>query len=282
MSVVAVIFDYDDTLLPDSTSALLASKGIDPHEFWTVRAKGLIDQGYDQPMAYLKLMLDEVRDGQLSGLTNEELREFGSTLDTTWFAGLPELFDDLRGDVAKYRDVSIEFYIISGGLQSVVEGSPNVQKYFSGVYGCQLGEDPQTGVIDSIKRCVTFTEKTRFLFEINKGISQADAAKNPYLVNRLVEEPDRAVPIRNMIYVGDGLTDIPCFSVVEKGNGTAFGVLKPGEQSAKQAFQELVATRRVKSMHSPDYKPDGDLGAMLRAAVGNVCGSILLSRSRAV
>lgn len=282
MSVVAVIFDYDDTLLPDSTSALLTSKGIDAHEFWTVRAKALVDQGYDQPMAYLKLMLDEVRGGALAGLTNAELTQFGATLDSTWFAGLPEFFDDLRNDVATYRDVSIEFYIISGGLQAIVQGSRHVAKYFSGVYGCQLGEDLATGVVDSIKRCVTFTEKTRFLFEINKGISPDEAAKNPYLVNRQVDEADRPVPMQNMIYVGDGLTDIPCFSVVEKNNGTAIGILKPGEQSAKQAFQELVATRRVKSVHSPDYRRDADLGSMLRAAVGTVCGQILLSRSRAI
>ncbi len=282
MAVVAVIFDFDDTLVPDSTSALLASKGLNPVEFWTVRAKALIDDGYDQPLAYLKLLLDEVREGALAGLTNADLAAFGAALDDTWFPGLPGLFDDLRGVVNSYRDISVEFYIISGGLQALIEGSTHVQRHFSGVYGCQLGADPQTGVVDSIKRCVTFTEKTRFLFEINKGISPEDASKNPYLVNALVDEASRPVPMQNMIYVGDGLTDIPCFSVIEKGHGVPLGVLKPGPESAKQAFQQLVATKRVVGVHSPDYREEADLGGILRAAIATTCGNISVARARAV
>ena len=81
-----------------------------------------------------------------------------------------------------------------------------------------------------IKRCVTFTEKTRFLFEINKGISPSAAAAQPHLVNQLIREEDRPIPFANMIYVGDGLTDIPCFSLIEKGGGVAFWRLPGGKR----------------------------------------------------
>jgi hypothetical protein len=189
MAVLAVIFDFDDTLLPDSTSALLRQHGLDPDDFWTKRAKALVDQGYDPPLAYLRLLLEEVGPGQALGeLTNDGLKEFGRSLDVTWFPGLPQIFDDLREIATRYRDVSIEFHIISGGLQAVIEGSEHVQKYFTGVYGCQLGEDVEAGVVKHIKRCVTFTEKTRFLFEINKGISAHDAATKSHLVNELKPE----------------------------------------------------------------------------------------------
>lgn len=283
MSLLAVIFDFDDTLLPDSTSALLDEHGLDPHEFWSVRAKGLVDQGYDPPLAYLKLLLDEVGAGKpLGELTNQKLMEFGSSLDDTWFPGLPELFADLRSIASEHRDVSIEFYIVSGGLQPIMEGSAHVKKYFTGVYGCQLGEDPQTKVVSHIKRCVTFTEKTRFLFEINKGISPSDGATQPHLVNKSVPEESRPVPFRNMIYVGDGLTDIPCFSLIEKGEGVAFGVFQSGKESAKQAFQRFLETKRVRSMHHPEYCEDAELGSLLRAAVSTACSNIKIREARAV
>jgi phosphoserine phosphatase len=281
MAVIAVIFDFDDTLVPDSTSALLTSHGIDADRFWTDEVRRLVEeQGYDPPLAYLNLLLQEIGIGRrLGALTNTKLREFGATLDGTWFPGLPAFFDDLREIVSGYRDVSIEFYIISGGLQAIIEGSEHVQKHFRGVYGCQLGEDETTGLIKNIKRCVTFTEKTRFLFEINKGISPADAATRPQLVNEFVAADKRPVPFSNMIYVGDGQTDVPCFSLVETNGGKAFGVFQHNRESAKQAFQRFLDTKRVRSMHHPDYTEEEELGAILRAAVLHTCSSLVMPRA---
>jgi phosphoserine phosphatase len=283
MSVLAVIFDFDDTLLPDSTSALIREHGLDPADFWTRQVKELVDAGYDPPLAYLNLLLEHVGSGKALGeLTNARLREFGGSLDDTWFSGLPEMFDDLQALARAHRDVSIEFYIVSGGLQAIIEGSDYVRDYFAGVYGCQFGEDDQTGVVSRIKRCVTFTEKTRFLFEINKGVSPETAATQPHLVNQNVPEEERPVPFKNMIYVGDGLTDIPCFSLVEKGGGVALGVFQSDQESAKQAFQRFLETRRVRSMHHPDYGKDAELGALLRAAVSTACSNIVIRSARAV
>ena len=284
MAVLAVIFDFDDTLLPDSTSALLEAHGVDADDFWNVRTKKLVEeQGYDPPLAYLNLLLDEVGEGKRLGkLTHAGLKELGATLDDTWFLGLPRLFNDLRKIAGEQRDIAIEFYIISGGLQAVIEGSKRVTKFFNGVYGCQLGEDPETGVVASVKRCVTFTEKTRFLFEINKGISQTDAATKPHLVNEQVNAADRRVPFENMIYVGDGLTDIPCFSLIKSGGGTPFGVFQAGEESAKQAFQSFLATERVSGLYHPNYRKSAPLGSMLRAAVATKCGNILLKSASAI
>jgi len=285
MSLLAVVFDFDDTLLPDSTSALLREHGLDPDEFWSRRVKGLVDEGYDPPLAYLNLLLRLVGPGKpLGELTNTKLRDFGAALDHTWFSGLPGLFEDLRSIVGRpqFRDISIEFYVISGGLQAVIEGSQHIGKYVRGVYGCQLGEDDESGLVSNIKRCVTFTEKTRFLFEINKGISPADAATQPHLVNQLVPEDVRPVPLSNMIYIGDGLTDIPCFSLIERGGGVAFGVFQSGEESAKQAFQRFLETKRVRSLYYPEYGKDDQLGSMLRAAVVTTCSNIMIRAARAV
>lgn len=279
--IIALVFDFDDTLMPDSTSKFLSSRGMNPAEFWP-RAGALIKEGYDQPCAYLKLLLDNVGDGKpLGKLTNEDLRKFGEALDGEFFPGLPQFFDDLREQLAKqpFKNIQVEFYIISGGLQAILQGNAIVKKYFSGVYGCQFGEDPKTGVVVNIKRSITFTEKTRYLFEINKGIRQADSEVNPYLVNEDVDEKERRVPFRNIMYVGDGMTDIPCFSLVKKLKGQAIGVFDPENPGkTKQALEKFLIPTRVIGMYKPRYGPTDELGALLRAWVLQRATQIQLER----
>ena len=278
MTAIAVVFDFDDTLVPDSTTALLESRGIDTKEFWSKLVPPLVDDGYDPPLAYLRLILDRVgQDLPLGMLRNRDLREFGASLDRLFFPGLPQMFEDLRILVSEFRDVSIEFYIVSGGLQEVIEGSDIVRKYFDGFYGCRLGEDAG-GTIRYVKRCVTFTEKTRYLFEINKGVRIEKSRTRPHLVNNRVK--NRRIPFDRMIYVGDGLTDIPCFSLVRNGGGKTFGVFSKNK-SAKQAFLELLNERRVDSLHSPDYRENADLGALIRVAVSTLAASIDLDAEQA-
>ncbi len=133
-----------------------------------------------------------------------------------------------------------------------------------------------------MKRCVTFTEKTRFLFEINKGLDPRKTHRNPFLVNRDIPTEKRRVPFKNMIYIGDGLTDIPCFSLVKKQGGTAFGVFNPGEKkSAKRALLEFLKPDRVISMHAPRYRAKDELGSLLRAAVATRCSKISLEHREA-
>jgi len=283
--IVAIIFDFDDTLLPDSTTMLLKSHGIDTDKFWGTQAKELIQQGYDPPTAYLNLILSNIGEGKPLGLlTNRKLVEFGATLDSSFHAGIPQFFDDVRADVkAIFKNIEVEFYIVSAALQSVMEGSGIVQKHFRAVYGCQLAGDSEDGPLKYIKRCITFTEKTRYLFEINKGIDPADSAVNPLLVNKLFSEQERRIPFTNIIYVGDGLTDIPCFSLVKKSKGLAFGVFDPTRKDKTElALKEFLQPNRVVSMHSPKYTPDSEMGAMLRTAVASRCLDIQLQRKTAL
>lgn len=277
-----MVFDFDDTLAPDTTTRLLQSNGVDTDVFWKERVPPLVSSGFDPALAWLKLLLDEVRPGgALDGLSNAELRARGAEIDATYYSGLPQLFTDLRSAVAGERDISIEFYIVSGGLRQLLLGSQIVNEHFDGVYACELAEG-EDGTLRYIKRCVTFTEKTRYLYEINKGIRVEDSFRNPLLVNRFVPENTRRVRFEDMIYVGDGLTDIPCFSTLAANHGTSFGVFDPSEQSkAKRAFLELLQPKRVVSIHAPRYGPDEDLGALLRAAVEERITAIHVRRGTA-
>ncbi len=234
-NTIAVIFDFDDTLTPDSTSQLLLKHSdtckITPKEFWKEQVDGLVKQGWDSGCAYLHLLLQYMEDGRLPKYSTDQLREFGKTLKP--YPGLKGLFRDLR-NIAKDEKFIIKFYIISGGIQDIVEGFP-LRSEFDHVWGCQLAPLSAGGTVKFLQRVVTFTEKTRYLFEINKGIDLAETAINPLAVNKHVPISKRPIPFSNMIYIGDGVSDIPCFSVIkkqEKLEGTGLGVFHPGEESA--------------------------------------------------
>ena len=280
--ILAVVFDFDDTLTPDSTTRLLESFGYDTDAFWKEQVRALVAQGYDPTLAWLNLLLADIRSGgRLAGLTNQKLRDFGATLDDNYFPGIPEIFPRLRGEVAKYRDISLEFYVISSGLREVILGSGIARSHFDEVYACELGEDESDGLRD-IKRCVTFTEKTRYLFEINKGLPLRKTAENPLLVNADVPKDLRRISFQNMIYVGDGLTDIPCFSLVKEHGGHVFGVFDPTRKDkAKQALLDFLRPQRVFGMYEPLYRETDALGSLIEMAVATRCSQIELERDQA-
>jgi phosphoserine phosphatase len=270
-STIAVIFDFDDTIAPDSTTRLLEDNGVDSDEFWTTEFPKLVHAGYDPTIAYLSLLLEHVADGGvLAGLSNEDLAEVGEDLSDDVFTGFQDLINDLEKIADGYASVEIEFYIISEGLYNIIAAT-DIADRFNAIYASEL--DKTDGSVDRIKRAISFTDKTRYLFEINKGISPADARENPYLVNSEIPKRDRHVPFENMIYVGDGLTDIPCFSLVKDRHGRAFGVYDADEPSPKQrAIQSLGSQQRtLGSVNPPHYGEESRLGSLLRLTVEGMC-----------
>lgn len=268
-NVIAVIFDFDDTLTDETTTKLLETHGIDPVEFWQRQNRELVEQeGWDPILAYLKLLLDHVGEGRpLGRLTNKKLKEFGSQL--SFYSGVKGLFADLRRIAAQHTisNPTVEFYVITSGLEEIVRGS-KISHELTEIWGCQFAEE--RGIIRHVKNVVSFTEKTRFLFEINKGIR--DSRKSPYSVNKEVKPEDRRVPFSNMIYVGDGLTDVPCFSLLQRNGGKGFGVFDPKKEgSPKKGWETLVAPKRVHTLNSPRYGRKDDLGALIRTAVNEIC-----------
>jgi phosphoserine phosphatase len=271
-NIVAVIFDFDDTLTDDSTTKLLEAHGIDARRFWQSDMPRQVKAGWDPTLAYLQLILANVgRSKPFGNLANSDLRAFGAGLK--FYPGIPRLFSDLQ-KLAKEHHASrpvVEFYIVSGGLEEIIRGS-KIASHFTGIWGCRFSEE--NGVITHVMNTVSFTEKTKYIYAINKGFTESkDIRDHPYAVNEHVDDSDRRVPFENMIYIGDGLTDVPCFSLLTKTHkGKAFGVFDPlKEGSPKKAWEKLVAPKRVTTMNSPRYGKTDDLGALLRIAVKEIC-----------
>lgn len=268
---IGLIFDFDDTLAPDSTTQLLEAHDIDAEEFWFTDFQSRVQNGYDPTVAYLSLLLEKVgTDQPLGELTLEDLKSFGAELDDTLYDGLPEFFDDITAIADEYKNVEIEYYIISEGLEPIIQGT-GIADRCKAIYASQLDADSE-GVVEQIQRPISFTDKTRYVYEINKGISPETARENPYEVNTYVEDDKRDIPFENMIYIGDGITDIPCFSLVNDRGGRVFGVIDNGGGSAKQrAITDLGSPRRAGNLNHPKYGEDGRLGSLLRLTIEGMC-----------
>jgi hypothetical protein len=272
---IGLVFDFDDTLAPDSTTLLLQEHGIDPEEFWFTEFQSRVSEGYDPTVAYLSLLLDNVGEDQpLGELTREELEEFGADLPEPLYPGLPGLFDDINSIADEYEDVTVEYYILSEGLESIIQGT-TIADRCEAVYASRLDVDSD-GTIDSIQRPISFTDKTRYLYEINKGITPETARENPYEVNIQMDPEERRIPFENMIYIGDGITDIPCFSLIKDRGGRVFGVIDSDddreEGSAKQrAIRDMGSPRRAGNLNRPIYDEGGRLGSLLRLTIQGIC-----------
>lgn len=273
---IAVIFDYDDTLVPDSTTQLLKHYKMDVKKFWKEDWKNLVKSGYDPTHAYLKLILDNIgEDKQLGKLTNQDLQNFGKEVQKTQYDGLPELIADLEDRVQK-KYLNIEFYIISGGLEEIIKGNSFVSDKFRAIYGCRLGGDTEDGELKYIKRAITFTEKTRYLFEISKGIPPEKSDKKPMAVNKYVIIEDRKIPFDNMVYIGDGSTDIPCFSLIKnrQNKGVPLGIFHKDKDLSErlEIFDEVLKTNRTLGMYYPEYDEGKQLNEKITLAVQSWCG----------
>lgn len=277
-TAIAVIFDFDDTLIPDSTTLLLKEHSVNTEKFWQEAQDLVKNEGYDPTHAFLRLFLAQIgKTKKLGELTNKDLEHFGKKLDNKFYPGVRRFFKDAVKEVAKVKpvlEVEIKFFVISGGLEAVIRSTTVVRENVSWAVGCLVGGDTPDGPLKYVKRAITFTEKTRYLFEINKfGLRLDKIQYEPNLVNKKVSHRD--IPLSNMIYVGDGLTDIPCFSVVENNGGARYAVFDPRDPNkTKMKLREFLSTHRVESMHSPKFGPNDDLGSILRGRISNLCNKL--------
>jgi len=290
---LAVIFDFDDTLTNDSTSTLLLRNGFsqeDVDKFWKKEVEDFAVQGWEPTLAWLHLLLKLIQNRTIAQNTSKLLREFGQTLES--YCGLEGLLNDLEQEVglqsARLKELSngsnsicIDFYIISAGIQEVIDGFPLSQR-FKGRWGSQLMSDAPDGQVKYVSRAITFTEKTRYLFAIQKGINLVNFSRNPEIVNDIVDETDQ-IPFANIVYVADGGSDVPCFSIVRQRGGRTVVLLQRTARgdwlrdktlqtdSWNDDWSRKVEPRKSAGPYMPDYRPVADLGRELRRWTRHLC-----------
>jgi len=234
---------------------IFAHYGIDAGAFWAevddLPRKYREEQGVrvNRDTIYLNHFIRYAREGKMPGLNNARLRQFGAELN--FYPGVPEIFEKTTRNIAddpRYSEynIRVEHYIISTGMTEVIRGS-SVMPYVAGVWGCEFIEDE--GIIAEVGYTIDNTSKTMALFEINKGVGKRDGVQ----VNTRIDESLRRVHFENMIYIADGPSDVPAFSVMNKNGGATFAVYPRENQAAFRQVEQLRADDRVQMYAEADY-----------------------------
>jgi len=294
-NVIALIWDFDRTLSPDNMQRpIFEFYGINEDSFWAevnalpayyARANVTV-----QPdTCYLTHLLSYVRAGRMPGLTNERLRELGAQVRL--FPGLPSAFDRLASalDHPKYQpaDLRLEHYIVSTGLDPMIRGSAimaNVKGVWASGFieapagpGYDRGGTPGSGEISQVAGLLDNTTKTRAIFEINKGVN----ANVGISVNDTIAHEDRRVPFKNMIYIADGPSDIPSFSVIRRNGGMTLAVYDPESPARQEQADLLHKSGRVDMYGAADYRESSHTMNWLELQVRKIADRIVEERTRA-
>ncbi len=297
-NIIAVIWDFDKTLVNGYMQEPIFRKyNVDENAFWE-EVNNLEAQYKKQGIKvnrdtiYLNHFITCVLQGIFKGLNNAMLREFGKEL--TFYPGIPEIFEELNDIVIKnekYKpfNIRVEHYIVSTGLSEIIKGSI-VNDYVKGIWGCEFIEKPiksslgagkdenefdsSDNVITQIAYAIDNTTKTRALFEINKGSNLFEEID----VNSKISPENRRVPFENMIYIADGPSDVPAFSVIKSNGGKAFAIYPKGNSEAFKQVNQLIMDGRIDMLGEADYSKDTTTYLWLRNQVLDIAERIYNKR----
>ena len=247
--IIALIYDYDGTLSPGNMQefGFIQAVGKTTDEFWRASDSIAIGQDASNVLSYMKLMFDEAKRNGIK-LRREDFMRFGR--DIQLFEGVREWFRLINayGDA---HGVKIEHYINSSGLKEIIEGCP-ISKEFKHIFASSYIYD-HNGEAEWPGIAVDYTAKTQFLFKINKGIFSSRDAKK---VNESVSDEAKRIPFTNMIYFGDGETDVPSMKVVGMFGGASIAVFEPGIPAKRAAAQKLQRQGRANFIAPAIYTKD--------------------------
>lgn len=258
--VLAICYDFDKTLSPDDMQAqgYIQSVGFDVGEFWTESNELAEKNEMDQNLAYMYKMFREA-EGNLV-FNKKNLEEYGSKVSL--FPGVVDWFERIR----KYgndNDVIVEHYIISSGLKEMIEGTSVAKNgAFEKVYASSFYYDPRTGVAKWPAQVVNYTNKTQFLFRIEKGVLDI----NDPAVNDFYSPDEIRVPFRNIVYIGDSDTDIPCMKLVNTYGGHSIGVYNSFTKEKAKVYK-MIRDNRIKYFVPADYSEGADLDRLVKRII---------------
>lgn len=242
--IIAFLYDFDKTLCTTDMQnyAFIPSLGMTPAEFWA-EANGFGQANrMDGILAYMYTMIREAEKKNLP-FTRADLVEKGREI--VLFPGVEEWFDRIN-TFGTQQGVQVEHYIISSGLREIIEGSA-ISGAFREIYASEFYYDDR-GVPVWPKLAVNFTAKTQFVYRINKGVLDVSDDKT---LNDSMPDDSKRVPFTNMIYMGDGLSDVPCMKMMRAYGGQAIAVY---QESNRIGVEDLLAKGRVDFIFPADYR----------------------------
>lgn len=257
--IIAIMYDFDKTLCTRDMQeyTFIPSVGMDPDEFWNLTGKVAKAETMDSILTYMYCMVEKARETGIP-LTRESLVACGK--DIEYHKGVEEWFQRIN-HYAEQAGVIVEHYVLSSGLKEIIEGT-SIAKYFKKIYACEfLYKDGQAYWP---KMAVNYTNKTQFVYRINKGVLDIN---NNVDLNSSRPDSEKRVLFSNMIYIGDGLTDVPCMKLVKQSGGRSIAIYHPGED---HNAAPLLKHKRVDWMFEADYSKGSELDRTMELLLKNL------------
>ena len=256
--IVAIMYDFDKTLSTTDMQnyAFIPMLGMTPEEFWGVTGQFAAKTGCERILSYMYMMIAKCREKGIK-LTRELLRECGKPIKyhpgvTTWFQRINEYGAE--------KGVKVEHYLVSSGTKEILEGC-SIYDCFTQVYGCEFYYENGEPVWP--KLAINYTMKTQFFFRIAKGVTKLTD-------DDAVNEKNRSglrIPYKNIVYIGDGMTDVACMTLVNKNNGYSIGVYTDDN---KEKVNQIRNDKRCKYIVKADYSKDSDMEKVMKLIISSV------------
>lgn len=254
---VAICYDFDGTLAPGNMQepGFVKALKTTPKSFWLKSDTLASEQSADKNLAYMLTMLQEAKTKNIS-FRKDDLAEFGK--DIKLFKGVEEWFGRINA-YAREMGIELQHYLLSSGLKEIVVGCP-ICGEFTKVYANSFMYDAN-GVACWPAQIVNYTTKTQFLFRISKGcLDETDFAVNDKMPKELIK-----IPFERMLYVGDGLTDVPCMSTLRSFGGSAIAVYRPHTKNGSKNADKLLRDNRVDNIAPADYSEGSKMDKFVKS-----------------
>ena len=257
--IIAIMYDFDKTLCTRDMQeyTFIPSVGMTADEFWQLANVVSNTEVMDSILAYMYCMIDKSRETGIP-LTRESLIACGK--DVEYHPGVEGWFERINR-YAEEAGVEVEHYVLSSGLKEIIEGT-SIAKYFKKIYACEFMYRDGQAVWP--KLAVNYTNKTQFVYRINKGV--LDISNNVEL-NSSRPDSEKRVFFSNMIYIGDGLTDVPCMKLVKQSGGNSIAIYHPGQHNGAA---QLLEHGRVDWMFEADYTEGSALDQTMKTLLQNL------------
>ena len=265
--IVALMYDFDKTLSPKNMQdyGFMEGLGVTADKFWAECTALTKANNMDSILSYMYMMLEKGQ-GEIL-LRRDTFQKLGASVKL--FPGVKAWFGRVNA-YAEEKGLVCEHYIISSGLKEIIEGT-EIADEFKEIYAAEFlyGENK---LAKWPAMAVNFTSKTQFLYRVNKGVFDVTDQRG---LNEFVAEEDRRVPFTNMIYVGDGDTDVPCMKLTKVNGGHSIAVYQKGQS---QEAKKLIDEQRVDFALPADYRAGKPLEKAVFTMIDEVAAAEELKR----
>ncbi|MCF8235803.1 MAG: haloacid dehalogenase-like hydrolase [Bacteroidales bacterium] len=266
---LAIAYDFDGTLVPGNMQehSFIPKLGIDKMDFWKEANDFARKHDMDDILSYMQLMLQKAGERNMP-ISRNAFMEHGRQIK--YFKGVEGFFDRINAYAAE-RHATIEHYVISSGIRDIIRGT-SIARHFKNIFASGFVFDKQNVAVWPAL-AINYTNKTQYLFRINKGIYNSwDNTR----INEFVPQEKRPMPFSKMIYIGDGLTDVPAMKMIKYQGGTAIAVYdaekksSAGHKSPKERCEELIQQKRADFIAAADYSNNSRLVRILQGIINRI------------